>query len=478
MSISVVDSTLAWAGAAALARLIRDGRVDEVELTQFFLDRIARLNPGLNAYCTVDAGGALKAADTARMRRLAGEPLGCLHGIPVSIKDLIDTAGLRTTYGSTLFRDHVPTRDAVSVSRLRAAGAIVLGKTNTAEFEGGGNTVNPVFGATRNPWDTNLSVGGSSGGSGAAVAAGLSPLSLGTDLGGSLRIPASFCGVMGLRPTPGLVPVWPVDMAYDTFGTESPIAAKVDDLALALDVLAGAEQGVPLSAAASSAPYRDAAAEESISGLRVAVSANLGLMTVEPEIADVVACAAARLGPAVASIDSRTPDWVGGDRVVNVYRQLRMATKHGAKLPEHRSELRPSLVSNIEGGLALSGADIAQADRERQRLIEEASRFFTTHDVLVAAVTPVLPFPVEQDFPRRIAGKEVTDYTAWLHLTYVPATLGLPALAMPAGFSSAGLPIGLQLIGAWRSERKLLAVAALLERELADVVARRPDAVR
>jgi len=477
VSMDGVDGSLAWAGAATLARLIRDGSIDEVELTRYFLDRIARINPCITAYCTVDVDGAFAAAERARGRRLTGEPLGPLHGVMVSVKDLIDTAGLRTTYGSTLFRNHVPLKDALSVSRLRAAGAVILGKTNTPEFEGGGNTNNPVFGATRNPWDTSRTAGGSSGGSGAAVAAGLSPLSLGTDLGGSLRIPASFCGVMGFRTTPGLVPVWPVDMAFDCFGVEGPIAARVEDLALVLDVLAGPEPGVPLSTGTPGGSYLEAL-NELPRDLRVAVSPDLGLMSIEPEIAEAVARAAAHLLPFVGKVEVRAPDWTGGDLVVDVYRCLRMATKHGGKLPKYRDELRPGLVANIDRGLALSGAEIAHADRERQRLIEETSRFFESCDVLVAATAPVLPFPVEQDFPHQIAGMDVLDYTSWLHLTYVPAALGLPALAIPAGFSVSGLPIGLQLIGTWQSERKLLAVAALLQRELADVVTRHPHAVQ
>lgn len=469
------EADLAFRSATEVAELVRRGELDEVELIDALLRRISAVNPQLVAYCTVDEEGARRAAALAHQQRVSGAPLGPLHGVPVSVKDLIDTAGLRTTYGWSEMREHVPRRDALTVSRLREAGAIIVGKTNTPTFEGGGNTVNRVFGATRNPWDISLTAGGSSGGSGAAVAAGLAPISLGTDLGGSLRIPASFCGVMALRPTPGAIPVLPTDVAWDTFGTEGPMARTVADLALAADVLMGPCDDAPLSSERPGS-ISEAATSSLIGGLRVAVSPDLELMPIEPEVRSAVMDAAALLGDAARSVNERHPDWKSGMHAVEVFRCLRMAIKHGEKLPRFTKTLEPQFVENIERGLRLSGAEIAAADRLRTSLILQTASFFATYDVLIAAVSPVLPFPITQNYPTHIGNAPVADYVQWLALTYVPAVVGLPALAMPAGFSASGVPIGLQIIGRWRSEQLLFRVAAFLETRLRDTVAARPAA--
>ncbi len=460
---------LAFADAGDLVARFRAGDVSPSEALDACLERIDAVDPLLNAYVTVDREAAIAAAAEATARP-SGRPL---HGVPVGIKDLTETAGVRTTYGSRIYADHVPATDALIVARLRAAGAIILGKTNTPEFGAGGNTFNDVFGATRNPWNPDLTCGGSSGGSAVALAAGMSPLAEGSDLGGSLRTPAAFCGVVGFRTTAGLVPVWPDSLPFDGLAVTGPMARSVADCALMLSVVAGPDDRAPLSYPVDTAAFTDAVAQPVVSGTRIAWTPDLGgLLPVDPEIAAICECAVRALEGLGGRVTDASPDVSGLREIVNATRGLSMVVDHADHHAEHRDVMQPGLVGNIEQGLALTAPMIAAGLRRRAELWERVATFMAGFDLLCLPTVAVRPFPVEQAYPTAIAGVPLADYTQWFHLTYAITVTGLPALSLPVGFTADGLPVGLQIVGRHRDEAGVLRAAAALERELA--ITRRP----
>ena len=455
---------LGYLSAGRLVRLYRERRVSPLEVVRAFFDRIERIDPRVNAYVTLDRERALRAARTATRALRPGARLGPLHGVPVAVKDVIDTRGLRTTYGSTLYEKHVPEADAVSVERLRAAGAIVLGKTNTPEFAAGANTFNAVFGATRNPWNPALTCGGSSGGSAVALACGTATLALGSDLGGSLRTPASFCGVVGFRTSPGLVPVHPAVSAWDALYIEGPMARTVGDAALMLSVLAGPDARAPLSYPADVARLVRAVRNPSIRGWKVAYSPDLdGLLPVETEVARVAAEAVPAFRELGARVTRGCPDFSDTHEIVLGTRGLSKVVEHGERLDRHRSVLQPGLVWNIEQGRALTAEAIARAERLRHALWHRVRAFMDDHDLLVLPTSAVLPFPVEQPYPTTIDGRPMADYTQWFFLTYAISLTGLPVISVPAGLTRTGLPVGIQLVGRWHGETDVLRAAAAFE---------------
>lgn len=450
--------------ATELASLIRRGVVSPLEVTKAVLERIERVNPSVNAYCTVAAEQALKAARaaTAAMTR-RGATLGPLHGVPVSIKDLTETKGLRTTRGSKIFEHDVPAGDALVVERLRAAGAIVMGKTNTPEFGAGANTYNAVFGATRNPWNLALTCGGSTGGGAVALATGMGPLAQGTDLGGSLRVPAAFCGVVGLRPSPGLVPAYPTALGWDTYGVTGPMARTVADLALMLAAIAGPDPRSPISYPVDPRAFTRAVRRPSIKGLRIAWSPDLGVTPVESEIRRVCG-EAARVFPRLgARVDEAHPDFSGLLDIVLTSRDARMVALHGDKLARWRGVMQANLVKNIDDGLGLTAADVGRAERLRTALWDRVRTFLTRYDAIVTPTAAVSPFPVETPYPTSIDGAPTTNYIQWILLTYAFTVIGVPAISVPCGFTRDGLPVGLQIAGRWRDEATVLRIAAAFE---------------
>jgi amidase len=461
---TVADRDLCFTPAGELVRLFRARRASPLEVVQAVLARIDAVNPGLNAYVTVARESALAAARRATAALRRGVVLPPLHGVPVSIKDLTPTAGIRTTWGSRIFEHHVPAEDGLIVARLRAAGAIVLGKTNTPEFGAGGNTFNAVFGATRNPWNPALTCGGSSGGAAVALATGMGPLAQGSDLGGSLRVPAAFCGVVGFRTTPGLVPVYPRELAWDSLSVQGPMARTVADVALMLSVVAGPDDRAPLSYAVDPAGFRAAVRRPSIRGWRVAWTPDLdGLLPVDPEVARIAEGATQVLRALGARVRAASPSFAELDEIVRGTRGLSMAALHGDKLPRWRAEMQPGLVGNIEQGLALSARDIGRAEKLRSALWQRVRAFMEDHELLVLPTAAVRPFPVEQPYPTEIAGKPLADYTQWFFLTYAISVTGLPAISVPAGFTRDGLPVGLQIVGRRRQEVAVLRAAAAFE---------------
>ncbi len=455
---------LAFTDATDLIALYGRREASPLEALDACLERIDAVNGVLNAYVTVDRDGAREAA--AKLTDATGT--GPLHGVPVGIKDLTETAGMRTTYGSTIYAGNVPDVDALLVERLRDAGAIILGKTNTPEFGAGANTFNDVFGATRNPWDPALTCGGSSGGSAVVLAAGMSPICEGSDLGGSLRTPASFCGVVGFRTTAGLVPSWPDSLPFDGLAVTGPMSRSVADCALMLSVIAGPDDRDPLSYDVDTSAYAAAVREPSVDGWRVAFTPDLdGLLPVDAEVAAICEEAVRTLARLGARTEQASPDFTDLCAIVRATRGLSMVVYHDDHIRDHGDALQAGLRGNIEQGLALTSQEIADGLRRRSALWEQVRGFMAGRDLLCLPTAPVVPFPVEQPYPTEIAGHRMENYTQWLSLTYAITVTGLPVISLPVGFTAAGLPVGLQIVGRRRREADVLRAAAALERELA-----------
>jgi amidase len=456
-------SDLTFTPAAKLAALYRTRKASPLETMRAVLERIDRVNPRVNAIVTLARESALAEARRATAALRRGATLPPLFGVPVGIKDVTNTRGLRTTHGSKLFADHVPEADALVVERLRAAGAIVIGKTNTPEFAFGPNTVNAVFGATRNPWDLGRTAGGSSGGSAAALATGMCPLAEGTDLGGSLRGPASFCGVVGFRTTPGLIPRYPSVLAWDTYSVEGPMARTVGDAALMLSAMAGLDDRSPLSYEVDGREFSRAVKTPSVKGWRIAWTPDLGLVPIDDEVRAVFEGAVGAFRALGARVSAGCPDLHDVPEIVRLTRGFLMVARHADKLPEWRAVLQPGLVENTEQGLALTPREIAEGELLRTRQWQRVHEFFRTRDLLITPTMAVPAFPLEHPHVLEINGRPVGKAMARSFLTYAFSVLGLPAISIPCGFTKAGLPVGLQIVGKRRGEAQVLRAAAAFE---------------
>lgn len=453
---------LAFLPVAELARLVAAREVSAEQVVSAALDRIGRHNPVVNAVVTLSP----RALDDARAidRRLArGEDPGPLAGVPVGIKDMTAVAGLRTTYGSPLYADHVPAEDALVVRRLRTAGAVVVGKTNTPEFAAGANTFNDVFGATRNPWDPARSAGGSTGGGAAGLATGMFALAEGTDLGGSLRIPAAFCGVTGLRPSPGLVPTEPTDRVWDTLLVTGLMARSAGDLALGLAAVAGPSAGSPLRQPVAGRDFPAAARSGMTHGARVAYCADLAGMGVDAGVEEVCREAAFALGGAGAAVEEIDLDLSHARRAFLDLRGQWMVAHHQDRL-DRIDELGPNLAGNIRAGLATTAGQLGRADHVRSELWHRFAELRRDFDYLLTPTTAVPPFPVDQSHPTEIAGRKLETYVDWFAPTFVLSLTGLPVASVPVGPDPHGLPVGLQVVGPPAGEEAVLALAATLER--------------
>jgi amidase len=453
--------------AVTLAGLLRRREVSAREVIGAHISRIEAADGQVNAVVTRTFDQALDKAAAADEALAGGREPGLLHGLPVAHKDLVETAGVRTTFGSQLLAGNVPDRDALLVTRISHAGGISLGKTNTPEFGAGSHTVNRVFGATRNPYDLGRSAGGSSGGAAAALAARMVALADGSDLGGSLRNPASFCNVVGLRPSPGRVPSWPVSDVADWMGVEGPMARTVADAALLLAVMSGPDPRVPLALDApppvltSPAEITGLLARE-MRGVRVAWSADLGL-PVEPAVRAVLAPARKVLADLGCQVTDAAPDLSGADEGFRIWRALRYATAFGPLVAEHPDKVGPNVTWNVQRGLELTAADLGRATVLLAGLAERISEFFEGYDVLACPVAQVAPFSVDLDWVHEIDGVTMGSYLDWMSSAYLISATGLPAMSVPAGFTPQGLPVGLQLVGRRRADWALLSVAHAFE---------------
>jgi len=455
--------------AVALHAEIAAGHVSAREVVQAHLDRIAHCNPQVNAIVTLDAEGALRQAALAdeayvacKRKSGAGTPLGLLHGLPVAHKDTFLTAGMRTTWGSPIYRDFVPQRDSLVVTRQRQAGAITLGKTNMPEFGAGSHTFNPVFGATRNPYDVSKSAGGSSGGAAAALACRMVALADGSDMGGSLRNPASFCNVVGLRPSPGRVPQWPASTPWHVLGVAGPMGRSVADVALYLAALAGEDRRDPLSLAGDPAEFLRPLARD-FAGVRVAFAGDWGGLPTDPQVLDVVRASVPVLRDLGCLVEEACPDFSDAAPSFHALRGLLFAVNQAQNLATHRDQIKDTVVWNIELGLTQPGSALVAAERARAALFERMHTFMQTHEFLVGVVSQVPPFALEDEYVREINGTPMADYIDWMRSAYYLSLTGHPAISVPCGFTPAGLPVGLHIVGRYRDERGVLQLAHAFE---------------
>ena len=461
--MTTATTPLHWWTARDLAAAIRRRELSAREVVAWHLERIERVNPRVNAIVSLRPDEALAEADAADRRAAQeGERLGPLHGLPIAIKDLEDTAGIRTTYGSTLFADNVPAADSLLARRLRAAGAILVGKTNTPEFGAGSHTFNEVFGTTRNPWALDRSAGGSSGGAGAALAAGMLPIADGSDHGGSIRNPASFNNVVGLRPTPGLVPAGGTDGdVWDVAAVHGPMARTVGDLALMLTAIAGPDPRAPLShgdpAAFGAEPRGD------LRGLRVAWCPDVGGLPIEREVLAVLDDARARFAAGGAEVDDVALDLADADEAFETLRAVSFLRAFSPILPQLRRAAKATVVWNIEQGLAVDGPAVARAIAIRADVFRAMAALLERFDVLAVPAAQVAPFPADLEYPSEVAGVTMPHYLGWMRACSRITVSAHPVAAMPAGFTPGGLPVGLQLVGRHRDDRRLLDHAAAWE---------------
>lgn len=460
------DDSLALLSAAEVARRVRAREVSPVEVLDACLARVERHNPRLNAVVTLNPAAREEAAALER-RIAAGEDVGVLAGVPVGIKDVTECAGLRTTYGSPLFAEHVPAEDALVVQRLRAAGAVVVGKTNTPEFAAGGNTFNPVFGRTRNPWDPERSAGGSTGGGAVGLATGMFALAQGTDLGGSLRIPASFCGVVGLRPSVGLVPTWPQDYLWDDMQVTGVMGRTAEDVALGLQAVAGPSDRAPLAQPVEGRDFAAAVRGADARGLRLAYCPDIAGIGIDAEVERVCRDAAFSLRERGASVEEIALDLAYGRPAFLALRGYWFVSQ----LHPHLDKLEHfgvNVANNLRAGLATTVEQLGAAEAARRRIWERFRDFFRDYDLLLTPTMAVPPFSVEENYPRTVGGREMETYIDWVAPTFVLSLTGLPVASVPAGRDPAGLPVGLQIVAPPRGEERALAAAAVV-RELRPV---------
>jgi amidase len=469
-------SDLCFLAATELAALVASGEVSARQLTEAHLERIAAVNPAVNAVVTLVADRAMDAADEADRAFVHGGPTGPLHGLPIAHKDLAMTKGIRTTSGSPIFADFVPDEDELFVRRIRDAGAVVVGKTNTPEFGAGSQTFNEVFGATRNPYDLSRTCGGSSGGGAAALAAGMVPIADGSDLGGSLRNPASFCNVVGFRPSPGRVPSWPARDSRQLWSVEGPMGRTVGDAALLLSAMAGPDARVPVSLpepGAVFAPPLDAALGAPV----VAWAPDCaGTMPIDARVRDVVAASRGTFESLGCRTEEAFPDLHGAREVFFTMRAHGFAADLGPLLGVHRDLMKATVIWNIEQGQALSAADIAEAESRWSALTERVATFFAKFDFLVMPVTQVPPFDVGTEYPRDVAGVAMPTYLDWMESCWCITVTGLPAISVPCGFTADGLPVGVQIVGRRHGDLGVLRLAHAFE-GATQVWRRRPGAI-
>lgn len=450
-----------WRSALEIAALIRSKQISALEVTEAILARIEALNHRLNAFCLVAADEARRAAREADIAVAKGEPIGPLHGAPISLKDVIFTRGLRTTGGSRLFAEAVPDEDAIVVTRLKAAGAVVLGKTNTSEFGHKAITENPMFGVTRNPWNPDLTPGGSSGGAAAAVASGLGPVALGTDGGGSIRLPAAFCDVFGFKPSWGRVPQHPGFPGWDHLSCTGPLARTVRDAAAVMDVIAGPDDRDRHSLPGADSAYLEAC-DEGIKGWHVAWSPDLGYAAVDPAVLALCENAAAEFESLGCHVEVVNPGW---EDVESTFFTMVAAQFYGAwsdQLPEAEKLLDPTLVKYIRKGGTITAREYVLArERVRQYWLEVVS-FLARFDLLLTPTVAVPPFPAPGPPPRQIEDRALS-VLGWMPFTFPFNLTGQPAASVPAGLTDDGRPVGLQIVGRRHADRAVLAASAAYE---------------
>ena len=466
--------------AVALRRLIGNKEISPVELLEACLARIAALNPAVNALAATDFVAARAAAREAERAVLRGDPLPPLHGLPTGIKDLQETKGLLTTYGSPLHRQFVPDHEAAMVALVRQAGAVIVAKTNVPEFGAGANTRNAVWGATGNPFDPSLIAGGSSGGSAAALACDMLPVATGSDTGGSLRIPAAMCGVVGFRPSPGLVPMDNRALGWTPISVAGPMGRTVADTRLLFSAQLAVDAREPLAFALPPADVARARPVD-LGRLRVAWTTDFGQCAISPEIRAVMRRKIAALRHLFRTCEEVAFDFGAADRCFDIVRAQNFVARHQSAYARNPLSLGADVRSNYELGAGMSLADVVWAHAEQTRIFRRFQAHWRDCDIVLAPTTPVSPFPWREPYLREIAGTAMTSYYHWLALTYYVTLVTNPAIALPCGRDHQGMPFGLQLIGRFRGDAELLDVAEAMEQAFAPIAELgrpRPDTQR
>ena len=443
--------------AREIVALLKQGEVSADELITASMARIEQVDPHVNAMVT-------RCEDRARAQTVGRDTL--LGGLPIGIKDLTEVQGVRTTFGTRGYADHIPEQSDPLVARLEARGGIVIGKTNTPELGAGANTFNAVFGATRNPWDTRMNAAGSSGGAAVSLATGQVWLSQGSDFGGSLRSPANYSGIVGLRPSPGIAGGSSAATGFLTGGVDGPMARDVLDCALFLDAMAGYDARWPISFPPPQTPYFETTQRDP-GQIRIAYSQNLnGFAAIEPEIDSVLRTALSSVQLPSLTVDETCPALPRLDEAFRALRCLAFLSAYQATPPEVTQHYKDTIMGNLADAEALSFADYATIERDRATIYNAMYAFFQTHDVLACPVNGLAPLPVEIEYPTHVAGQPMRDYVDWLRFAFLATVAGLPAMSLPVGFTADGMPVGLQLIGPPRGEARLLQVAHTLEQAL------------
>ena len=455
-------SDICFTAATELAARLRGGEISAEEVTRAFIAQVERVNPAMNAIVTFVPEQAI--AQARALDATPRERWGPLAGLPIACKDLIPTKGIRTTQGSPIFAHNVPTEDHVMVERLRGAGAILVGKTNTPEFGAGSQTFNAVFGATRNPFDPDRTCGGSSGGAAVAVACGMLPFADGSDFGASLRNPGNFCNVVGFRPTPGRVPTYPAADVWSTWSVLGPLARSVQDAALLLSAIAGPDLRSPITIDEPGDVFRRPL-QRDVRGLRIAWSRDLGGLPVDARVVKVLEAQREVFASLGCVIEDAEPDLAGADEAFHVLRAVSFADRFAPLLEKHRGELKDTVLWNVEEGLRLSGPQVGRAIALRSAVYTRMRKFMERHDFLVLPVNQVVPFPLEDEYPREIAGVKQDNYLDWMRTCSRITATSHPAISVPAGFTddSPALPVGIQIVGRHRDDFGVLQLAHAFE---------------
>ena len=463
MSVPDKSSDLCFMSARELATLISSRKLSAREVMVAYLKQINRVNPTINAIVAkLDDDTCLVLADEADRRMARRERVGPLHGLPIAFKDLEPVVGFPWTMGSPIYRDHMPTEDSVLVERLRKAGVIPIGKTNVPEFGMGSQTYNQVYGTTVNPYDVTKTAGGSSGGAGAALAAGLLPLADGSDLGGSLRNPANFNNIVALRPTVGLVPTAPTAMPFLGFAVKGPMARSVEDTAFLLSVMAGSDSRDPGCYPSDPSVFAKPL-DRDFKGVRVAWCPDLGGLPLDRRVRAVLEAQRRSFEALGCIVEEACPDLTGADRVFLVIRMWRTWNTLGPLLEEHRNQMKPDAVWEIESGARLTAAEISEAMEQHGAIMERMRRFQERYEFMLCAVSQVPPFDATLHRPMEIEGTKMENYIGWMESACRITVTFHPAISVPAGFTAEGLPVGIQIVGRYRDDLGVLQIAHAFE---------------
>ncbi len=449
---------LCFRTATDLSQAIRRKELSAAEVMSAHLAQIERVNPTVNAIVTLDPEMAMQGARAADDALARGKTVGPLHGLPIAHKDLVETKGIRTVKGSPIFRDYVPDFSALLVERLQGAGAVTIGKTNTPEFGAGSQTFNPVFGATLNPYDTSKTCGGSSGGAAVALACGMLPIADGSDTGGSLRNPANFCNVVGFRPSPGRVPVWPSSMGWFPISVKGPMARTVEDVALMLQALAGPDPRSPIANREPGTIFAAPLARD-FRGTKIAWSPDLKSFPVDPAVTAVLEAQLGVFEQLGCTVAADEPDFSDADEIFKVLRAWAFELNYTDLIAEHRDQIKETVIWNAEEGQKLTGPQLSRAEMKRTQLYHRVRNFMENYEYLILPVSQVPPFAITQEYVTEINGVQMETYIDWMKSCYFITVTGLPAISVPCGFTAEGLPVGVQIVGRHEDDFGVLQLA-------------------